>query len=92
MGSDDGASLVVPTVVLTVIAFIAVLLRFWARKLNGLRAGLDDYLAVAAMAMQVVITADAICAVEYGGLGKDVEVVMVEVEGGLELLLKVSHV
>lgn len=89
MGSNNSGFLVAPLITLTVIAIIAVIFRFWARKLRNTPPGLDDYLAVAALFMQGGVTAIAICAVVFGGLGQDVDVVLGEIEGGLEILLKV---
>jgi hypothetical protein len=50
--SDDSAVVVVPNLLFTFIATLAVILRFWSSKLKGLRWSSDDYLAAAALVVQ----------------------------------------
>lgn len=90
MSSNNSAYLLVPTIVLTVLAAFFVTLRFWARRLRNIPPGLDDYLALAALVLQCGVTVIAICAVVYGGVGQDVEIVMKKNVDGLQIMLKAS--
>lgn len=90
MGSNNSGYLLVPTIALTILAILFVALRFWARRLRNIAPGADDYLALAALVLQCGITVIAICAVVYGGVGQDVDIVLENNATGLQTMLKVS--
>lgn len=56
--SYRGAAIIATTVIFTLLAILAVILRFWARKLGEARFGWDDWLVAAAL----------LCALGYDGL------------------------
>lgn len=90
MGSNNNGYLLVPTITLTILAILFVALRFWARRLRNIVPGVDDYLALGALVLQSGITVIAICAVIYGGVGQDVDIVLENNETGLQTMLKAS--
>lgn len=55
MFDHQGLIVLISCILLTVIASVAVALRFWARKLKKLPLGKDDHLALATCAVQVVM-------------------------------------
>lgn len=78
------------TIALTILAIFFVALLFWAQRLRRIAPGADDYLALAALVLQSWITAIVICAVVYGGVVQDVDVVMEDNVTGLQKMLKAS--
>lgn len=90
MGSNNSGYLLVPTIALTILAILFAALRFWARRLRRIAPGADDYLALAALVLQCGITLIAICAVVYGGVGQDVDIVLENNATGLQTMLKVG--
>lgn len=90
MASNNSGYLLVPTISLIVLAILFVTLRFWARRLRNIAPGAGDYPALAALVLQCGITVIAICAVVYGGVGQDVDIVLANNAIGLQTMLNVS--
>ncbi|KAH8883567.1 hypothetical protein GQ53DRAFT_771542 [Thozetella sp. PMI_491] len=83
--SDIGGAFLAPNIVLTILDTICVGLRLFARKLKGLRWGLDDYLVVAALVAEWGTLTQLIYAVKYGKLGLPINFVTEEEQSIVEL-------
>lgn len=88
--SGSGPTIIVVNSVLAVIATLVVGLRFWSRRLTGARWGIDEYLVLASLLLQHGIYGLSNHAVLHGGLGRDINVVMAEDPGSMQVLLKVG--
>ncbi|RWA11981.1 hypothetical protein EKO27_g3116 [Xylaria grammica] len=75
---NNGPGMVGSTLVLAFLATIAVILRFWARRLTKVPLGLDDYLVLAALVLHHAQAAAGFATVFGGGVGRDFRLVLAE--------------
>lgn len=76
------------TIALTFLSTLFVVLRFWARNITRFGLWLDDWLALATLAVLYWVLIISAIAVDKGGLGKPIAQAMTE--DSLTLLLQVS--
>ncbi|KAI0206708.1 hypothetical protein F4808DRAFT_454626 [Astrocystis sublimbata] len=86
---DDDPRIIASLSVLALLATIAVILRFWTRRLTQTALGLDDYIILTALILQQAQSAAAFAAVIGGGLGRDFQLVVAE--GKVVFLFKVVY-
>jgi hypothetical protein len=65
----SGGQLIAVAVAFVPIILIFVSLRFYSRRLTNTKWGLDDYLVLTSLVIQIGASALAICFVKYGGVG-----------------------
>lgn len=87
--TDKGTGLVAPAIVLSFVATIVTLARFWARKLTLQSFGLDEWLCLAALLAQHVFLAACGVSVFHGGMGRDIRISAAEDPESLGVLSKV---
>jgi hypothetical protein len=76
--TDKSTELTSSAVVLSLVATVVVVARFWARKLTQQPFGLDGWLCLAALVAQHVFLAAACVIVFQGGMGRDIRIAAAE--------------